>query len=96
MGGRRSANRRKLDVLLWLYDHSCFWCSEGFEREQGHGPRSPSVDELRPRARGGFCVLPNQVPAHRLCNMRRGCTIAPRAAVNRHHAMLKEFGLLEA
>lgn len=103
MADRRVANaarlrrkQRKRDLLIWLYDGCCFWCdkpmviAEGTRRNEAG---DISIDELKPLSRGGFRVLPNQVPAHKLCNMQRGNVIAPQAAFDRHHAVLKAAGI---
>lgn len=94
MASHGSAKRRKTDLLLWLYDHRCFWCNikvQVYARPTAY--YAPSLDELKPRMHGGIQALENQVVAHRICNMRRGATIAASEAFERHHALLKEHGL---
>lgn len=93
-GGSGGAGRRKTDLLLWLYDGRCFWCSGTISRNvDANDHYSPTLDEMKPRYRGGFRTLDNQVIAHRICNMRRGDQIAPQSAFERHWAMLREHGL---
>lgn len=100
MGIQRSASKaRKRTILLRIYGAVCFWCGKTLPPRDHHPDKSPigiTIDELRPRSRGGFCVLENQVLAHKVCNARRGNMIAPQEAFDRHHEVLRKHGLMAA
>ena len=92
MSGTSDRARRKRR-LLSLYGGRCFWCG----KQMKVTPRAPTdrvtanemtVDELVPVSRGGRRRLDNQVPAHRICNERRGAMIASASDIERHQTTL--------
>lgn len=93
----------KIDILLWLYGNACFWCSAEmiFKPKRIQGQRTGklpdlciTIDELRPRAKGGRRVLSNQVLACHQRNNRRGSCMAPTEAIAGHRALLECHDLL--
>lgn len=91
-----AVDKRKRRLKLWtLYAGRCFWCGKKIRGGPEPGPEvAPlkanmlTLDELIPRSRGGSQGLYNTVPAHRICNERRGNMIAPQDAIARHLAVI--------
>lgn len=50
------------------FDHICGWCMTPMSDE----PKMRSLDHLEPRDTGGTNAPTNVMPAHTLCNTRRG------------------------
>lgn len=77
-----------------IYGGLCFWCAKPMKYRARHDPNNATADELLPRSRGGKYEIENQVPAHNLCNIRRGNMVAPQSAFARHHGMLRKHNLM--
>lgn len=94
MSGADDRARRKRR-LLSLYGGRCFWCGKRMKVRSRSGTdrvkaNEMTIDELVPVSKGGPRRLDNQVPAHRICNERRGAMIAASADIDRHQAKLAD------